>query len=177
VSGGRMNTFDERAALGKFEEQQVLRDDPGRRRDRAETPGERPGAAQQTGAVAVRLKADEVEAHLTRRGLAALYFVTGDEPLRRTDIVAAIRDAALAAGHAERVVLYADAGFDWQALRHHLDSPSLFSATCVIEPRLGEAGPGIQGSKAIVACAERPPTGDVVLITASGLDTKARQSA
>ena len=69
----------------------------------------------------MRLKADEVEAHLRRRGLAALYFVTGDEPLRHIEIVAAIRDAALADGHAERVVLYADAGFDWQALRYHLE--------------------------------------------------------
>lgn len=125
----------------------------------------------------MRLKADEVEAQLRRRGLAALYFVSGDEPLRRIEIVAAIRDAALAGGHAERVVLYAEAGFDWQALRHHLDSPSLFSATRLIELRLGESGPGVQGSKAIIACAERPPTGDVVLITASGLDAKARQSA
>jgi DNA polymerase III subunit delta len=69
------------------------------------------------------------------------------------------------------------AGFDWQALRHHLDSPSLFSATRLIELCLGESGPGVQGPKAIIACAERPPTGDVVLITAAGLDAKARQSA
>ena len=27
MAAGRVNTFDERAALGKFEEQQVLRDD------------------------------------------------------------------------------------------------------------------------------------------------------
>ena len=92
----------------------------------------------------MRLKADEVEAQLRRRGLAALYFVSGDEPLRRTEIVAAIREAALAGGHAERVVLYADAGFDWQALRHHLDSPSLFSATRLIELANSEQNPELR---------------------------------
>ena len=91
---------------------------------------------------------------LTRRGLAALYFVAGDEPLRRTEIVAAIRDAALAEGHAERLVLYADAGFDWQSLRHHLDSPSLFSAKRLIELHSGS-----------IAVDSVPGTGTTVTVT------------
>lgn len=123
----------------------------------------------------MRLKAEEIEGHLKRRGIAALYLVAGDEPLRRAEVVQAIRDAAGA--DAERVVLYAEGAFDWQALRHQLDSPSLFSTRRLIELRLSGAGPGVPGSKAIIACAERPTRGDVVLITASGLDAKTRQSA
>ncbi len=125
----------------------------------------------------MRLRPDDVERELRRRGLAALYLVIGEDPVRHAEIVAAIRAAAEAGGRSERVVLHADTGFDWQALRHHLDSPSLFSAARLIELRLGDSGPGVQGSKAIVSSAERPPAGDVVLITATGLDAKTRQSA
>ena len=94
----------------------------------------------------MRVRPDQLERHL-RRGLANIYVVHGDEPLQREESLDAIRGAARVAGFAERIVLHADAGFDWSELGAQAANLSLFAERRLIDLRVPGGSPGKEGGR------------------------------
>ncbi len=113
---------------------------------------------------------------LRRQGPLPLYLVCGDEPLQCQEAVDSLR-ASLRERGAERVALAAEAGFDWGLFEASVKGLSLFSPLRYIEITLDGAAPGVEGARAIVSYAQRPPADTVVLIRSRRLEPKARQSA
>lgn len=109
-----------------------------------------------------------------RRGLAPLYFLSGDEPLLIDECVQAIRAAATAAGFAEREIANVETGFDWNDFYASLQSGSLFSSKRLVELRLPTGRPGDAGGKMIVELAQSPPADVVLLVRTGKLDKAAR---
>ncbi len=109
-----------------------------------------------------------------RRGTAPLYFVFGDEPLLIEECVQSIRDAASAAGFAEREVANVEAGFNWNDFYASLQAGSLFSNRRLVELRLPTGKPGDAGGKILIELAQSPPTDIVLLVRCAKLDKAAR---
>lgn len=123
----------------------------------------------------MRVRADDLPRQLSR-GLAPVYLLSSDEPLLLGDARDAVRQAALAQGHTERVSLYADTGFDWNALAQVAEGMSLFAERRLIDLRLTTARPGDEGARVLVGYAERPPAADILLISAPQLDGQSQKT-
>lgn len=124
----------------------------------------------------MRIKPEQLGAAL-KKSLAPVYFISGDEPLQLGEIADAIRKAAKKAGFANREILSAETGFEWNQLAFTADSYSLFADKKIIDLRLPSGTPGIEGSKALIAYCERLPEDTILLVTAgkiagSALKTK-----
>lgn len=120
----------------------------------------------------MKLRPEQLGVHLTK-ALASVYLIFGDEPLLVQEACDAVRAAARARGHDERLVLEAEAGFDWDALRHASDNLSLFTQRRLIELRLYGA-PAQAGVRALADYAARAPDDTVLLVSAGKLDKKAQ---
>jgi DNA polymerase-3 subunit delta len=118
----------------------------------------------------VRLNAEQLE-HALARGLAAVYLVSGEEPLLVGEAADAIRAAARAAGYADRSVFFIDKGFDWNELRQATQSLSLFADRRLFELRM--PGKPDKGAEMLVDLATRPPPDVICLVIADKLDKKA----
>jgi len=116
----------------------------------------------------MRLKPEQITSAL-QKGLAPVYFISGDEPLQLGETADAIRAAARSAGYDLREVLVADAGFSWNELTESAGSLSVFSDKKIIDLRLPTGTPGADGSKALIAYCERVPEDTLLLITAAKL--------
>lgn len=114
----------------------------------------------------MRLKAEQITAAL-QKGLAPVYFISGDEPLQLGETADAIRASARSAGYDLREVLVADAGFSWNELTESAGSLSVFSDQKIIDLRLPTGTPGAEGAKALIAYCERVPEDTLLLITAA----------
>ena len=128
----------------------------------------------------MQLRADALAAHLAAKqragALAAVYTVSGDEPLLVIEAADAIRAAARAAGFNERTVLHADARFDWSELAAAASGLSLFAGQTLIDLRLPTGKPGRSGGEALATHATAPPPGTLTLVTLPRLDGKTRKS-
>ena len=123
----------------------------------------------------MRLNPGQLTSHL-QRGLAPVYLVAGEEPLLMQEALDAIRAAARAKGYAEREVLDAERGFDWQRLVDTCNTPSLFAPQRIVELRAANA-PDAAGAAALIKLAQDPAP-DVLLIVALGkLESRARNAA
>ena len=87
----------------------------------------------------MRIRPEDLSRRLATGALAPIYLVYGSEPLQIEESLDAIRAAARARGHDERVVLHADTGFDWSELRQYRDSLSLFAEKRLVDLRIGRA--------------------------------------
>lgn len=110
------------------------------------------------------------------RGIAPVYTICGDEPFLIEEAAAAVRAAASAAGYADREVMHAERGFDWDQLGAAAASMSLFGSLRVIELRLPTAKPGDAGSKALVEYCADPAPDTVLLIIMGKMETASRNS-
>ncbi|MDR3419476.1 MAG: DNA polymerase III subunit delta [Nevskia sp.] len=111
-----------------------------------------------------------------QRSLAPVYLIAGEEPLLLQEALDAVRAAARAQGYAEREVLDAERGFDWQRLLDTCNTPSLFAPRRIVEVR-GSAAPDAEGATALTRLAQDPAP-DVLLIVALGkLESRARNGA
>ena len=124
----------------------------------------------------MQLKGEQLPAHL-ERGLKQVYVVHGDEPLLVIEAADAIRAAARAQGFAERVVLTAIAGFDWNELHHAAGSMSLFGARQLLDLRIPTGKPGREGGAAIQEYCARPSPDALLLVTLPGLDWSEEKAA
>ena len=112
-----------------------------------------------------------------QKGLAPIYFISGDEPLQLGEVADTVRAAARTEGYDSREILVADDGFLWNELSQSAASSSIFADKKIIDLRLRAATPGIDGSKLLVAYCERLPEDTLLLITApklAGASLKAR---
>ena len=124
----------------------------------------------------MRLKAEQLPAHLNRPDLLPVYYVSGDEPLQLHEAADQIRERARVLGYEERIVLEADAGFDWGRLREAGANLSLFSSKRIIELRLGGHKPGREGGAALADYAAAGSPDNLLLLTSERIDRKARQT-
>lgn len=124
----------------------------------------------------MRLTPEQLRDRLRRQDPAPLYLVSGDEPLQCQEAADAVRAQVRSRG-AERAVCTVEPGFDWASFEAEVNSLSLFSPWRLIELVLGGALPGVEGGRAIVAYARRPPENTILLIRSRRLDAKAKQSA
>ncbi|MFO1408216.1 MAG: DNA polymerase III subunit delta [Steroidobacteraceae bacterium] len=122
----------------------------------------------------MRTSPDALQAGLGR-GLRNAYLVTGAEPLLIAESTAAIREAARAAGHADREVHFLERGFDWDALVRGSANLSLFATRRIIELRFGSALDA-GGQKVLAEMVAKPPE-DALLVVAGELDRKQLQAA
>lgn len=124
----------------------------------------------------MRLRPDQLRPSLERKGLASMYLICGDEPLQMTEALDTLRSYARDQGISERVVLTVEVGFDWNALKHEVDSYSLFSSKRLIELRLGGSLPGTAGAAVLTQHATVLPPDVVLVISAAKIDKKTQQS-
>ena len=124
----------------------------------------------------MKLKPSQLNNHLKRQGLAALYLLTGDEPLQMMECADTLRTFARHQGFSERVVLTVETGFDWNRLAQNANSLSLFASKRLLEIHLGNKSPGNEGTQALTTYANRPPSDTVLLITADKLDANKQKT-
>ena len=122
----------------------------------------------------MRTTPDALQAGLGR-GLRNAYLVTGAEPLLIAESLAAIREAARAAGYEDREVHFIERGFDWDALLRGSANLSLFATRRLLELRFSSA-PDAEAQKVLAALVARPPE-DTLLVAAGELDRKPLQAA
>jgi len=87
--------------------------------------------------------------------LAALFVVTGDDPLLTIEAADALRAIARAAGFMERSSFVMDARSDWSTLGVASGSGSLFGDKQLMEISIPTGKPGKQGADALIALAAR----------------------
>lgn len=83
------------------------------------------------------------------RGLDPVYLIAGQEPLLIEEACDAVRRTARSGGVDERVVLEADARFDWNELVSATETTSLFASRRLVEVRLPTGKPGREGGAAL----------------------------
>ncbi len=124
----------------------------------------------------MRLRPEQLPSHLKRGELAAVYFISGDEPLQKLECIDSIRQAARHNGYEERSVFNVDKAFDWSALHHAGDNLSLFASKRIIELRMGSPKPGKEGGKAIVDFVEADNPDTLLIISADKMDRAAQNN-
>jgi len=124
----------------------------------------------------MEIRLNQLETHLAR-GLAPIYVVHGDEPLLAIEAGDAIRAAARSAGCDEREVLVAESGFRWDAFVAAHANLGLFGARKLIDLRIPSGKPGIDGARALEACAAHSSSDQTMLVTLPRLDRATQASA
>lgn len=113
---------------------------------------------------------------LRARELAPAYLIAGDEPLQVGEAADALRARARECGFSERVVHFAERGFDWEQLRGSAAGLSLFGERRLIELRLPTGKPGAQGAATLRALLDPPPPDVVLLVITGKLDAEAQRA-
>ena len=121
----------------------------------------------------MRLKAEQLNSHLSQGPLAPAYLISGDEPLLLQETADAIRISAKNQGYTERELLHVEAGFDWNIVLTEANSLSLFSEKKILEIRIPNGKPGDKGSKTLQEYASNANPDTLLLITTPKLDANA----
>jgi len=124
----------------------------------------------------VKVYANQLDNHLKNRGLSPVILVSGDEPLQMAECCDLIRAHARGLGYLGREVLHVESRFDWGELMEEANALSLFAEQRILELRLPNAKPGIQGAKALQAYCEAPAPDTILLITMGKLESAASKS-
>ncbi|MFT5131601.1 MAG: DNA polymerase-3 subunit delta [Gammaproteobacteria bacterium] len=120
----------------------------------------------------MRLRTDQLGENIKRKGLASVYYISGDEPLQMLEASDFIRRAARQEGCEERSVLDVGKGFDWNLLSQVSANLSLFASRRLIELRLGSQKPGKEGADALVDYISQNNSEDVLLMTSEKIDKR-----
>lgn len=123
----------------------------------------------------MKVRPDQLERHLNS-DMAAIYFVSGDEPLQVMESADRIRAEARKRDYTEREVMDVDAQFDWNQLLDAGNSLSLFAEKRILELRLPTGKPGKVGSKILQEYAQRPADDAVLIISSGKLDGSAKNT-
>jgi DNA polymerase-3 subunit delta len=124
----------------------------------------------------MRITTEQLAQHLGR-GIEPLYTVFGDEPLLALEACDRIRAAVLAEGGVEREVLVAESSFKWGELALAASSQSLFAPRKLLELRIPNGKPGVDGGAAIQSYCERLPPETVTAVELPALDWRAQKAA
>ncbi|MDZ7790233.1 MAG: DNA polymerase III subunit delta [Xanthomonadales bacterium] len=111
-----------------------------------------------------------------QQGLDAVYLIAGQEPLLIEEACDAVRRAARDAGVDERVVLEADARFDWDQLGSATETNSLFASQRLVEVRLPSGKPGREGGAVLRDWVARA-TDDILLVKCDAWDMASEKTA
>jgi DNA polymerase-3 subunit delta len=111
----------------------------------------------------VRTSPDALPTALAR-GLRGACLITGVEPLLIAEAAVAVRQAARAAGYADREVHFIERGFDWDELLRDAANLSLFASRRLIELKFNST-PDIESQRALADLAAKPPADTVLLVT------------
>jgi len=122
------------------------------------------------------LRLRDLPSHL-ERPLAPVYVVHGDEPLQAIEACDAIRAAARRQGYDEREVLVAEAGFKWDAFLAANANLGLFGNRKLVDLRIPSGKPGVDGARALEACAAHASTDQLLLVTLPKIDRATQASA
>jgi DNA polymerase-3 subunit delta len=124
----------------------------------------------------MEIRLSELAANLERT-LLPVYVVHGDEPLLAIEAGDAIRAAARKAGYDEREILVVEPGFKWDALVAASANLGLFGARKLVDLRIPSGKPGVEGAKALEACAAHPGADQMLLVTLPRLDRATQATA
>lgn len=124
----------------------------------------------------MRLRAEQLLTSLKKSGLRRIYLISGDEPLQLMESADILRNHARQEGYEERIVFDATTGFEWNTLLDATATGSLFSQKRIIELRLGNTGPGREGTDILVKYCDNPPADDLLIVTSSKLDKQAQKT-
>jgi len=120
----------------------------------------------------VKINAGQLDGQL-QRGLAGVYWVTGDETLLVQECCDRLRQYCRSQGFGEREIHHVEPrGFDWPALFERANSLSLFAERQIIELRIASARPGTEVFEAVADYAANANPDTVVLVTSPRLDSK-----
>ena len=109
--------------------------------------------------------------------LAAVWLVSGDEPLLVGEAADAIRARARELGFIERETFFVEPRFDWSPVLGSSQSLSLFATQRLLEIRLPSPRPGAEGGKVLAGLAADPPPDTVVLVITGRLERDSFASA
>ncbi|MBF7730914.1 DNA polymerase III subunit delta [Pseudomonas sp. N040] len=123
----------------------------------------------------MKLNSAQLTKHL-QGNLAAVYAVSGDDPLLCQEACDAIRQSARSKGFSERQVLQVDASFDWNLLYQAGASLSLFAEQRLLELRIPGGKPGDKGAAALLDYLARPAADTLLLISLPKLDGSAQKT-
>lgn len=123
----------------------------------------------------MKVRPDQLERQLQKE-LAAIYFISGDEPLQVMEAADRIRNNARKRDYTEREVLDVDAQFDWNLLLDAGNSMSLFAEKRILELRLPTGKPGKVGSQVLQEYALRPAEDTVLIISSGKLEGSAKNT-
>lgn len=112
-----------------------------------------------------------------KQGIEPLYVITGNEPLTSYESLDLIRQVARKQGIEERQVFIAERSFDWGTLVQFAQSSSLFASQRLIELRIPNGKPGIEGSKTLQNLLKSPLVDTTLIIQLPTLDRDAKKSA
>jgi DNA polymerase-3 subunit delta len=124
----------------------------------------------------MELRLRDLPSHL-ERPLAPVYVVHGDEPLQAIEACDAIRAAARRQGYDERELLVAETGFKWDAFVAASANLGLFGDRKLIDLRIPSGKPGVDGAKALEACAAHASADQLLLVTLPKVDRATQASA
>lgn len=112
-----------------------------------------------------------------RKGLAPVYFISGDEPQQLGELADLIRQSAKIQGFTSREIFFVDKHFNWQQLNIAADNFSIFADKKILDLRLPSGTPGAEGAKALTAYCQHLPEDTLLLITAGKITKDAQKSA
>ena len=122
------------------------------------------------------LRPDHIDQVLTDK-LNPVYLVAGDEPLLCLEAIDQLRAHFKAKGFTEREVLNVDASFSWAYLLESSQALSLFGDKKIIELRLENSRPDKQASAILIEYLSNPSPDNILLISATKLESKHKKSA
>ncbi|ADJ27418.1 DNA polymerase III subunit delta [Nitrosococcus watsonii] len=120
----------------------------------------------------MRVKLEQLAAHLERGTLAPVYLLFGDEPLLIEEGADLIRSRAQSQGFYEREVMHIERGFDWAQLQWATKGLSLFAARRLIELRLPKNAVSEAGTKVLRTYGENPSPDTLLLIISDKLERR-----
>jgi len=123
----------------------------------------------------MKVRPDQLERQLQKE-LAAIYFISGDEPLQVMEAADRVRANARERDYTEREVLDVDAQFDWNLLLDAGNSMSLFAEKRILELRLPTGKPGKIGSQVLQEYALRPAEDTVLIISSAKLEGSSKNT-
>lgn len=107
--------------------------------------------------------------------LAPVYVLTGDEPLQQQECAEQVLAAAKSQDYQERQILHVDRQFNWQELTFAANSQSLFAARKIVWLRAPNAL-GREGTSALAAYCQAPPSDTLLLVQMGKIDKKSKSS-
>ncbi len=122
----------------------------------------------------MQLRIDQLNSSL-KKGLAPIYWVSGDEYLLVDEACATIRAAVQTAGYHERELYYVENSFKWSTLSESANALSLFAEKKLIELRLASTKLNDKG-KALSDYCQSPPQDTILLIISPKLESSVKRT-